>query len=94
MIIYDSSTTTNKKVTVANLATATNGLTTAVGSITAGQLTGTVTHNLGINTMVQTIDSTGATVFCDITRTATSTTATISAAQANAITILVSKIGT
>ena len=94
MIIYDASTTTNKKVSVTNLATATNGLTTAVGSITAGQLTGTVTHNLGINTMVQTIDSTGTTVFCDITRTATSTTATISAAQANAITILVSKIGT
>lgn len=94
MIIYDASTTTNKKVSVTNLATATNGLTTAVGSITAGQLTGTVTHNLGINTMVQTIDSTGATVFCDITRTATSTTATISAVQANAITILVSKIGT
>lgn len=94
MIIYDSSTTTNKKVTVANLATATNGLTTAVGQIAAGQLTGTVTHNLGINTMVQTIDSTGATVFCDITRAANSTTATISAVQANAITILVSKIGT
>jgi hypothetical protein len=94
MAIYDASTTTNKKVSVANLATATNGLTTAVGSITAGQLTGTVTHSLGINVIVQTIDSTGATVFCDIARAANSTTATISAAQAGAITILVSKIGT
>jgi hypothetical protein len=91
--IYDASVTTNKKVTVTSLANATNTLTTAVGTINAGQLTGTVTHALGINTMVQTIDSTGATVFCDIARTATTVVATISATQASAITILVSKIG-
>jgi hypothetical protein len=91
--IYDVSATTNKRVTVTNLATATNTLTTATGTIAAGSLSGTVTHAFGINTIVQTIDSTGATVFCDVTRTATTVVATISAVQATAITILVQKIG-
>lgn len=91
--IYDSSADTNKRITITNLANATNAVTTATGTIAAGNLTGTVTHNFGINTIVQTIDSTGATVFCDITRTATTAVATISATQASAITILVQKIG-
>jgi hypothetical protein len=91
--IYDTSATTNKRVTVTNLASATNALTTATGTIAAGSLSGTVTHALGINTIVQTIDSTGTTVFCDVTRTSTTVVATVSAVQANPITILVQKIG-
>ena len=89
--IYDAG--TNKKVSVSNIANAVQERTTASGTITAGQLSGTVTHNFGINTIVQTIDSSGDTVFCDITRTATTAVATISATQAGAITILVQKIG-
>lgn len=77
--------------TVAN--TDTNTTNTATGTITAGQLSGTVTHAFGINTIVQTIDASGNTVFCDITRTATTSVATISVAEATAITILVQKIG-
>ena len=67
--------------------------TSATGTIAIGALAGTVSHTLGINTMVQTINSSGDTVFCDVTRTATSSTATISATEATAITILVQKIG-
>ncbi len=43
--------------------------------------------------MVQTIDATGNTVFCEISRTATTSVATISTAQSGVITILVQKIG-
>ena len=66
---------------------------TASGTIAAGSLSGTVTHAFGVNTIVQTIDSSGNTVYCDISRTATTSVATISATQATAITILVQKIG-
>lgn len=68
-------------------------LTSTAGTIAAGSLSGTVTHAFGINTLVQTVDSTGATVFCDVTRTSTTVVATVSAIQANPITILVQKIG-
>ncbi len=71
----------------------TNSDNTATGTIAIGDLSGTVTHNFGINTIVQTIDSSGNTVYCDVSRTATTSVATISAAQATAITILVQKIG-
>ncbi|MDC1197664.1 hypothetical protein N8035_02325 [Algibacter sp.] len=91
--IYDDSASTNKKVSVSNIANAVQERTTASGTITAGQLSGTVTHNFGINTIVQTIDSSGDTVFCDISRTATTAVATIGTTQAGAITILVQKIG-
>jgi hypothetical protein len=74
-------------------ATVSTTATSATGTITAGSLLGTVNHNFGINTIVQTIDATGATVFCDITRTATTVVATVAAAQASDITILVQKIG-
>lgn len=68
--------------------------TSATGQITAGSLSGTVTHSFGINTMVQTFDSsTGDTIFCDVTRTSTTVTATIAAANASNIIILVQKIG-
>ena len=77
--------------------TDTNTSNTATGTITAGQLSGTVTHAFGQNTLVQTFDAgSGATVFCDVVRGTTSpftVTATISATQATAITILVQKIG-
>ena len=73
--------------------TDTNSSNTATGTISAGNLTGTVTHAFGINTIVQTIDSSGNTVYCDVSRTATASVATISAAQATDITILVQKIG-
>ena len=73
--------------------TDTNATNTATDVITAGDLVGTVTHALGINTIVQTIDSSGNTVFCDISRTATTSVATITVAEANDITILVQKIG-
>ena len=91
--IFDEDDSTNKKISVGNLALAGNSGTSKTGTITAGQLSGTVTHAFGINTLVQTIDSSGNTVFCDITRTATTSVATISAVEATAITILVQKIG-
>lgn len=74
--------------------TDTNSSSTATGTITAGSLSGTVTHNFGTkNTIVQTINSSGDTVFCDISRTTNTSVATITATQANDITILVQKIG-
>jgi hypothetical protein len=73
--------------------TDTNASNTATGTITAGQLSGTVTHAFGVNTIVQTIDSSGNTVYCDVSRTTTTSVATITAAQATDITILVQKIG-
>ena len=68
------------------------------GTIAIGDLAGTVTHNWNTkNTIVQTIDQNGNTVFCDITRTTSTVTATISEAQTAAtggiITILVQRIG-
>jgi len=63
------------------------------GTIAIGDTSGTVTHDFGINTIVQTINANGDTVYCDITRTATTSVATINVAQAGVITILVQKIG-
>ena len=63
------------------------------GTIAIGDTTGTVTHDFGINTIVQTINANGDTVYCDITRTTTTAVATINVAQAGVITILVQKIG-
>lgn len=75
-------------------ATVSTTATSSTGQITAGSLSGTVNHAFGINTMVQTFDaSTGDTVYCDVTRTSTSVTATIASANANNIIILVQKIG-
>ena len=74
--------------------TDTNSDNTTTGTIAIGSLTGTVNHSWNTkNTIVQTIDSSGDTVYCDISRTDTSVTATISTAQTGAITILVQKIG-
>jgi microcompartment protein CcmK/EutM len=74
--------------------TDTNTSNTDTGTIAIGDLTGTVNHNFGTkNTIVQTIDSSGDTVYCDVSRANNSVTATISTAQAGAVTILVQKIG-
>tara|TARA_R110000803_G_scaffold198469_2_gene262218 strand:+ start:789 stop:2117 length:1329 start_codon:yes stop_codon:yes gene_type:complete len=79
--------------TAAITNTNTNASNTATGTIAIGALSGTVNHTLGINTIVQTIDSSGNTVICDISRTATTSVATIAATESTAITILVQKIG-
>jgi hypothetical protein len=84
-VVYASGTATVSLTPVA--------ATSATGTIAIGDLAGTVTHAFGLNTMVQTIDSDGDSVFCDITRTATTSVATIAAAHATVITILVQKIG-
>ena len=75
-------------------ATVSTTSTSATGQITAGSLAGTVNHAFGLNTMVQTYDAvTGDTVYCDVTRTSTSVTATVNVVNANNIIILVQKIG-
>ena len=91
--IYNSADDENKKVASSDLLTAINSVTSKTGTITAGNLSGTVTHTFGINTLVQTINSSGDTVYCDVTRTATTSVATIATAEATDITILVQKIG-
>jgi hypothetical protein len=74
--------------------TDTNASNTTTGTIIATETSRTVTHNWGtLNTIVQTIDSSGDTVFCDISRTTNTVVATIAAPQAGDITILVQKIG-
>lgn len=83
----------NYKITLAQIASLIQTNNSKTGTITAGQLSGTVTHAFGVNTIVQTLDSSGNTVYCDISRTATTSVATIAAAQATDITILVQKIG-
>ena len=83
----------NYKITIAQIASLIQTNNSKTGTITAGQLSGTVTHAFGVNTIVQTLDSSGNTVYCDISRTATTSVATITAAQATDITILVQKIG-
>jgi hypothetical protein len=93
----DDTSTTNHKVQASDLANKINSSTSKTGTIAAGSLSGTVAHTFGQNTLVQTFDAgSGATVFCDVVRGTTSPftiTATISATQTNAITILVQKIG-
>ena len=91
--MFDDNTGQNVSIGVDDLFIEVNTATTATGTIAAGQTSGTVTHALGINTIVQTINSSGDTVFCDITRTLTTSVATIAVAEATAITILVQKIG-
>ena len=83
----------NEIITIEGLAPIISGSLSKSCTITAGNLSGTVTHAFGINTLVQTINSSGDTVFCDVTRTATTSVATIAVAEATDITILVQKIG-
>ena len=72
--------------------TATSPASSASGTISVGQTSGTVTHAFGLNVIVQTYNSTGETVFCDIDRTATTVTATIGSSISSDINILVHKI--
>ena len=98
--IYNSPDTINNKARLDELLAFGNQSTSKTGTITAGNLSGTVNHAFGINTLVQTINSSGDTVFCDVTRTTTggvatasTSVATIAVAEATDITILVQKIG-
>ena len=97
--IYNGEATTpaNQKIEIADLIPILNPTTSKTGSIAVSQTSGTVTHDFGQNTLVQTFDAgSGATVFCDVVRDTTSpfdVTVTISQTQATAITILVQKIG-
>ena len=91
--IYDAGSGINNKAKLSELLAFGNQSTSETGTITAGNLSGTVIHDFGINTIVQTISSSGDTVFCDVTRTATTSVATIAVAEATDITILVQKIG-
>lgn len=82
--------------TVAN--TDTNSSNTDSGQITAGQTSGTVNHGFSTtNVIVQTyLDNASEnypTVFCDITRSTSSVTATVASAQTDDVIILVQKIG-
>ena len=97
--IYNSdiATPANQKIEIADLIPILNPTISKTGSIAVSQTSGTVTHDFGQNTLVQTFDAgSGATVFCDVVRDTTSpfdVTVTISQTQATAITILVQKIG-
>ncbi len=95
--VYDEATDKNKSMELDNFFKLASSSISKTGTIAAGSLSGTVTHDFGQNTLVQTFDTgSGATVFCDVVRATTSPftiTATISATQTNAITILVQKIG-
>jgi len=78
--------------------TDTNSSNTDEGEITAGSLSGTVTHNWGTaKVIVQTYKDNATdnypTVFCDITRTSNAVTATIASTETDDIVILVQKIG-
>ena len=91
--IYDGGSGINNKTRLSELLAFGNQSTSKAGTITAGSLSGTVTHAFGVNTLVQTINSSGDTVYCDVTRTATTSVATIAVAEATDITILVQRIG-
>ena len=93
LALYDEGEDKNQKILFENFFSQFNAATSKTGTITAGDLSGTVNHTFGINTLVQTINSSGDTVFCDVTRTATTSVATIAVAEATDITILVQKIG-
>ena len=71
---------------------------TIAGQITAGQTSGTVNHgfnttNVIVQTYLDNATENYPTVFCDITRSASSVTATVASAQTDNIIILVQKIG-
>lgn len=87
-VVYDA----NGTATVTNADT--NSDNSDLGAIVTGNTTGTVTHNWNtLYTMVETMDAAGQTIYCDITRTANTVTATISEAQASDVIILVKKVG-
>ena len=78
--------------------TDTNSSNTDSGQITAGETSGTVNHgfsttNVIVQTYLDNATENYPTVFCDITRSASSVTATVASAQTDDIIILVQKIG-
>lgn len=88
----------NAKATLDDLIVLGNSQTSNDGEITAGDLSGTVTHNWGTEkVIVQTYKDNATdnypTVFCDITRTSNAVTATIASTETDDIIILVQKIG-
>jgi hypothetical protein len=88
----------NAKATLESLIALANSDTSSDGEITAGSLSGTVTHNWGTaKVIVQTYRDNATdnypTVFCDITRTSNAVTATIANTETDDIIILVQKIG-
>jgi hypothetical protein len=72
--------------------TFTSPASSASGTISIGQTSGTVTHAFGTNVMVQTYKTGGETVFCEIDRTSTTVTATIGSSISSDINIIVHKI--
>lgn len=94
----DDTSSVNAKATLEDLIVLGNSQTSNDGEITAGSLSGTVTHNWGTEkVIVQTYKDNATdnypTVFCDITRASNTVTATIASVETDNIIILVQKIG-
>ncbi len=93
LIIYDTSDSQNKEITVANLLSGVNGDNTFADTISA---TATVTHNLGTkDVIVQLYDTvTDLTVYARVDRASANTvTITFGTTPANDVRVLVQKIG-
>jgi len=93
LIIYDTSDSQNKEITVANLLSGANGDNTFATTISA---TGAVTHSLGTkDVIVQLYDTvTDLTVYARVQRNSTSqVTITFGTTPANDVRVLVQKIG-
>jgi len=93
LIIYDTSASQNKEITVANLLSGSNGDNTFATTISA---TGAVTHSLGTkDVIVQLYDTvTDLTVYARVERNSTSqVTITFGTTPANDVRVLVQKIG-
>jgi len=93
LIIYDTSASQNKEITVANLLSGVNGDNTFAATISA---TGAVTHSLGTkDVIVQLYDTvTDLTVYARVDRNSTSqVTITFGTTPANDVRVLIQKIG-
>ena len=93
LIIYDTSASQNKEITVSNLLSGVNGDNTFADTISA---TATVTHNLGTkDVIVQLYDTvTDLTVYARVDRASTNTvTVTFGTTPANNVRVLIQKIG-
>ncbi len=93
LIIYDTSASQNKEITVANLLSGSNGDNTFATTISA---TGAVTHSLGTkDVIVQLYDTvTDLTVYARVDRNSTSqVTITFGTTPANNVRVLIQKIG-
>jgi hypothetical protein len=93
LIIYDTSASQNKEITVANLLSGSNGDNTFAATISA---TGAVTHSLGTkDVIVQLYDTvTDLTVYARVDRNSTSqVTITFGTTPANDVRVLIQKIG-